>query len=84
MIDHSVFGEVKLSHEDELRDHVGLPGHRDGGDVQDEQYVPAGESDLGEAVGGEAAGEHLQDGDSDRQDQRVSQPCQHVRLLPDL
>jgi hypothetical protein len=46
-------GQAQVLHHDVLRHHVGLPRHRDGADVGQEQDVAAREADLGEAVGRE-------------------------------
>src|SRR5699024_7783444 len=64
--------------------HVRLPGHRDGGDVAQEQDVLALELHLGKGVSREGRGEQLQQSDHDGDLGRVLDEGQQGDLGPDI
>ena len=76
--------QPELPHHQELRHHVDLPGHGDGGDIGQEERVPVREAQLGERVGGEARRQQLQDGDDHRQLGRVVDEQRQRDLRPDV
>ncbi|MNJ00342.1 hypothetical protein D3C73_1596500 [compost metagenome] len=46
--------EPEFAHQQELRHHIDLPGHGDGGDIAEKQRVLVGKMQLGERVGRKA------------------------------
>ena len=58
--------QTKRTHHDELRHHVHLPRHRDGGNIAQEEEIAPFELQLRKRIGCERGGQELQKGNDDR------------------
>ena len=72
------------AHHHELRHHVGLPRHCNGGNVAEEEHILALELHLGKGVGRKGGGEQLQQGDHHGDLDRVLHKSQQRDLGPDV
>ena len=76
--------QVPRAHHHELRHHVGLPRHGNGGNVAEEEHILALELHLGKGVGRKGGGEQLQQGDHHGDLDRVLHKGEQRDLRPDV
>jgi len=78
-----VVNQTDLSHQDELRDHIDLPGDGKTPQVGQEKEVPTLEVQFGEGIGSETAGSDLEKRDDDGKLEGVEEERQERNPRPD-